>query len=43
MTEGSPAFSVRRFAYLADGTPVEYTESLLRADRYTLNVELKGV
>ncbi len=43
VTEGSPAFSVRRFAYLADGTPVEYTESLLRADRYTLNVELKGV
>lgn len=42
VTEGSPAFSVRRFAYLADGTPVEYAESLLRADRYTLNVELKG-
>lgn len=40
--EGSPAFSVRRFAYLADGTPVEYAESLLRADRHTLDVELKG-
>ena len=41
--DGSPAFSVRRYAYLEDGTPIEYAESLLRADRYTLDVELKGV
>ncbi|HEY8497912.1 MAG TPA: GntR family transcriptional regulator [Limnochordales bacterium] len=38
----SPALAVRRYASLADGRPVEYTESLLRADRYTLHVELKG-
>lgn len=40
--DGSPALAVRRYASLEDGRPVEYTESLLRADRYTLHVELKG-
>lgn len=40
--DGSPALSVRRYASFADGRPVEYTESLLRADRYTLQVELAG-
>ncbi|MCL4516652.1 MAG: GntR family transcriptional regulator [Firmicutes bacterium] len=40
--EGSPVFAVRRFACLADGRPVEYAESLLRADRYSLDVELSG-
>jgi len=37
----SPALAVRRYASLSDGQPIEYTESLLRADRYTLYVELK--
>ncbi|MBE3599292.1 MAG: phosphonate metabolism transcriptional regulator PhnF [Limnochordaceae bacterium] len=41
--DGSPCLAVRRFAASGDGRPVEYTESLLRADRYTLHVELKSV
>ena len=40
--DGSPALAVRRYASFEDGRPVEYTESLLRADRYTLHVELKS-
>lgn len=40
--DGSPALAVRRYAAFDDGRAVEYTESLLRADRYTLHVELKG-
>ena len=38
--DGSPCLAVRRFAWFADGRPVEYAESLLRGDRYTLHVEL---
>ncbi|MEW6045984.1 MAG: GntR family transcriptional regulator [Bacillota bacterium] len=42
VADGSPALAVRRYASLPGGRPVEYTESLLRADRYTLHVELAG-
>lgn len=41
--DGSPCLAVRRFARFGDGRPVEYTESLLRADRYTLHVELSSL
>ena len=40
--EGSVAFSVKRYAYMIDNRAIEYVESLLRADRYALNVELPG-
>ena len=40
--EGSPAFAVKRLAFLAEGNPVEYVESLLRGDRYSLDVELRS-
>lgn len=41
VTDGSPALAVRRYASLADGYLIEYTESMLRADRFTLHAELK--
>ena len=40
--DGTPAFAVRRTAYLQDGRPIEYVESLLRGDRYILDVELEA-
>lgn len=40
---GSPAFAVERVSYLPDDRPIEFVESFLRADRYTLQVELEGV
>lgn len=36
----NPVFAVQRWAYLSDGRLMEYVESLLRADRYTLHIEL---
>lgn len=40
LPEGSPAFAVKRTAFDSEGRRVEYAESLLRADRYTLEIEL---
>ncbi|MEA4882337.1 MAG: GntR family transcriptional regulator [Clostridia bacterium] len=40
--EGSPAFAVKRLAYLPDNRPVEYVESILRGDKYVLDVELQA-
>lgn len=40
--DGTPAFAVKRVAYLQDGRPVEYVESLLRGDRYILDIELQA-
>ena len=40
--DGSPAFSVQRLAFLPDGRPVEYVQSVLRGDRYSLDVELQA-
>jgi len=40
---GSPAFAVERVSYLPNDRPIEFVESLLRADRYTLQVELEGI
>ncbi|HON87324.1 MAG TPA: GntR family transcriptional regulator [Bacillota bacterium] len=37
---GTAAFAVTRVAYVADGSVLEYAESLLRADKFTLDVEL---
>jgi GntR family transcriptional regulator len=35
-----PAFAVRRWTYLDNGELMEYAESILRGDRYTLTIEL---
>ncbi|HBL36636.1 MAG TPA: phosphonate metabolism transcriptional regulator PhnF [Firmicutes bacterium] len=40
--EGRPALAADRIAYLADNRALEYVISILRADRYTLSVELHG-
>lgn len=40
VAEGSPALSAERVTYLADNRALEYVVSILRADRYTLYVEL---
>jgi GntR family transcriptional regulator len=40
--EGSPALFAERMAYLADNRALEYVVSILRADRYTLSVDLQG-
>jgi GntR family transcriptional regulator len=40
LSKTEPAFGVRRWSYLANGTLMEYTESLLRGDKYKLKVEL---
>ncbi len=40
--DGSPAFAVQRLAFLPDGRPVEFVHSVLRGDRYSLDVELQA-
>lgn len=40
--DGTPAFAAKRIAYLQDGRPIEYVESLLRGDRYVLDIELEA-
>jgi GntR family transcriptional regulator, N-acetylglucosamine utilization regulator len=37
---GSPGMGVERVTSLADGRPLEYVESVMRSDRYTVVVEL---
>jgi GntR family transcriptional regulator len=37
-----PALAAERITYLADNRALEYVTSILRADRYTLTVELHG-
>jgi len=37
-----PALAAERITYLADNRALEYVVSVLRADRYTLTVELHG-
>lgn len=37
-----PALAAERITYLADNRALEYVSSILRADRYTLTVELQG-
>src|SRR5699024_1082970 len=37
---GDPAFFVKRLTFNGDGIPFEYAESILRWNRYTLDVEL---
>jgi GntR family transcriptional regulator len=37
-----PALAAERITYLADNRALEYVTSILRADRYTLTVELQG-
>lgn len=40
--EESPALAAERISYLPDNRALEYVVSILRADRYTLQVELQG-
>ena len=37
---GAPALSVQRLACLADGRPLEFVQSLMRADRYRVVLDL---
>ena len=37
---GSPAMAAHRVAYLADGRPLEYVESMMRGDRYKVVLDL---
>jgi len=37
---GSPGMAAERVAYLADGRPLEYVESIMRGDRYKVVLEL---
>ncbi len=34
-------FSVKRIGYTANGRPIEYTESIMRADKYSISVKLQ--
>ncbi len=40
ITAGAPVFVVERIAYLASGTPLEFVQSLMRGDRYSVVLEL---
>ncbi|MEQ6361755.1 GntR family transcriptional regulator [Thermoanaerobacter indiensis] len=40
--KGVPAFSVKRLTFTKDNIPFEYAESILRWDRYSIEVELKS-
>lgn len=42
LKKGTPAFAVRRITYNHENVPFEYTESILRGDRYTIKVDLRG-
>ena len=37
---GSPVFSVERITFLLSGKPFEFVQSIMRGDRYSINVEL---
>lgn len=43
ITEGDPVFVLHRTTYEQNGLPVEYLNSLWRADRYDLQVQLTSV
>ncbi len=34
-------FSVKRIGYISNGRPIEYTESIMRADKYSISVKLQ--
>jgi GntR family transcriptional regulator len=36
----SPAMTAERVTFLADGRPLEYVQSLMRGDRYTVAIDL---
>src|SRR5262245_39937887 len=38
--EGSPAIGGERLTYLKDGRPMEFTYSLMRGDRYQIQLKL---
>jgi GntR family transcriptional regulator len=38
---GSPVMATVRYGYVADGTPVEFTRSLYRGDRYDFIAEMR--
>lgn len=40
ITPGSPAMAAERITQLADGRPLEYVQSLMRADRYKIVLDL---
>ncbi|NNG66858.1 GntR family transcriptional regulator [Caldanaerobacter subterraneus] len=40
--KGVPAFSVKRITFTKENVPFEYAESILRWDRYSIEVELKS-
>ncbi|AOT70327.1 GntR family transcriptional regulator [Geosporobacter ferrireducens] len=40
--KGTPVFDVKRITYNSSGVPFEYAESILRWDRYSIEVELKS-
>lgn len=42
VSPGTPLFAVERLSFLADNRVLEYVQSLLRGDRYTLYVELSS-
>ncbi|MCL4407350.1 MAG: GntR family transcriptional regulator [Thermotogae bacterium] len=37
----SVGFAVKRIGYTSDGKPIEYTESIMRADKYSISVKLQ--
>jgi GntR family transcriptional regulator len=37
---GSPVLSVERITFLASGKPLEFVQSLMRSDRYSISLEL---
>lgn len=39
---GDPAFNIQRTAYLADGMPFEFTDSIVRSEKCIFKVELKS-
>jgi GntR family transcriptional regulator len=40
---GSPAFAAERLTSLADGSPLEYVQSIMRGDRYRIVLDLARV
>ena len=41
ITEGAPIMATVRYGYAADGTPIEFTRSLYRGDRYDFIAEMR--
>jgi GntR family transcriptional regulator len=41
ITEGAPIMATARYGYAADGSPIEFTRSLYRGDRYDFIAEMR--